>query len=145
MQSSRRSFFQKFITFVGAAAVFPSLLGSSAQAAEERRRPRPGAGGPATPAGAPGGAAAGGTNLPLVKPGEGMAVSVNYVTDKKEVKDAKLKTERQGVKWDEQHCSGCQLYAKQGMKDGQEVGSCQLFAGQLVKGQGWCNSWAKHA
>ena len=138
MQSSRRDFFKKLVTIVGVGAVAPSLFASAAQAAEERRRPRPGAAGAAA-------GAAGPTDLPLVKPGEGMAVSLNYVIDKGTIKDAALKADRSGVKWDAQHCNGCQLYSKVGTKDGGEVGKCQLFAGQLVKGNAWCASWSKKA
>lgn len=135
MSSSRREFFKSLVALIGAGAVLPSIFGSVAGAAEERRRARPGT--ETKPAS--------GTDLPLVKPGEGTAASLNYVMDHKDLKDAKLKAERQGVKWDDQHCSGCQLYTKQGMKNGEEVGSCQLFAGQLVKGKGWCSSWSKKA
>jgi hypothetical protein len=37
------------------------------------------------------------------------------------------------------------LYTKEKGAGAAEVGKCQLFAGQLVKGQAWCTSWAKKA
>lgn len=131
-QNSRRQFMKLALGVSGIALLTPNLM-----AAEERRR---GGGGAA-------GAAAGGgdTALPLVKPGEGMAASVKYVHDNKDVKDASLKTDRQGTPFAKQNCAGCMLYTKVGMKDGSEVGKCTLFAGQLVKGQGWCASWSKKA
>lgn len=83
--------------------------------------------------------------MPLVQPGVGAAAPLNYVFNHKDIKDPKLKTERQGVAFEKQHCNGCMLYTKAGDKDGGEVGKCQLFAGQLVKGSSWCSSWAKKA
>ena len=85
-------------------------------------------------------------DLPWVKPGEGMAASLNYKESWKEVKDAKLKTERQGVPFGaNQICSKCMLYTTVGKKDGHEAGKCTLFANQLVRGEGWCSSWSKKA
>lgn len=85
-------------------------------------------------------------DLPWVKPGEGMAASVNFQASWKDVKDAKLKTERQGVPFGEkQTCAKCMLYTKAGMKEGHEAGKCTLFANQLVHGEGWCASWSKKA
>lgn len=113
-------------------AVGGALLVGMPVQAEERRRAR-------------GGNSESSGDLPMVKAGEGMAVSLNYVDDKKNTKDAKLKTERSGVAWDKQHCNNCMLYEKIKGSGGSEVGKCQLFANQSVKGQGWCTSWAKKA
>lgn len=133
MNQNRRDFFKKSLVVMGAGLVLPSLLASVVQAEEPRRRTRGGEAG-----GKPG-------EVPLVKPGVGMAVSLNYVEDHKDIKDAKLKTERSGVPFEKQLCSGCMLYTKEKGSGGEEVGKCQLFAGQHVKGKGWCTSWAKKA
>lgn len=128
--NSRRQFVKLALGVSGLALLSPAVLGQ-----ERRRGGKPGAA-----------AGAGGdTNLPLVKPGEGMAASVRYVHKNTEVKDASLKVDRAGVPFAKQTCSTCMLYTKAGMKDGEEVGKCTLFAGQLVKGGGWCASWAKKA
>ena len=83
--------------------------------------------------------------LSLVTPGQGMAASVNYVHKNTDIKDVKLKIARQGVPFEKQVCSNCILYAKEGSRNGEEVGKCQLFANQVVKAAGWCTSWAKKA
>ena len=128
--NSRRSFVKIALTAVGAAAILPQFVN-----AQEKRRAKPGA------------AAAGGGDLglPMVEPGKGMAASVNYQTDHNAVKDAALKIDRGGLKFADQKCSGCMLYSKVGMKDGNEVGKCTLFAGSLVQGKAWCSSFAKKA
>jgi len=89
--------------------------------------------------------AAAGGDLPLVTPGQGMAASVNYVHNVADIKDAKLKMDRQGVKFQDQKCANCMLYSKHGTQGGVEVGKCQLFPNQVVKATGWCTSWAKKA
>ncbi len=125
--NTRRQFVKLALGVSGLA-----LLNPQSAVAQERRRG--------------GGAAAGGDlALPLVKPGEGMAASVNYQHKHSDVKNAALKVERQGTAWDKQYCNNCMLYTKVGQKDGEEVGKCTLFANQLVKGQGWCASWSKKA
>ncbi|MCE3010798.1 MAG: high-potential iron-sulfur protein [Proteobacteria bacterium] len=124
---SRRSFLKIAASLAGLAAT--TTLFSKSALAEKRR----------------GGAPAGGDlSLSLVKEGQGMAASVNYFEKHANVKDAKLKTERQGVKWEQQFCNNCMLYTKVGDKGG-EVGKCTLFQGQLVRGEGWCASWSKKA
>lgn len=135
--SSRRQFFKIAAAFGGLALLMPTL----AKAAEERRRAKP-----AEPAAGAAPAAGGGdTNLPLVKPGEGMAASLHYVHNHKDLKDKSLMVERQGVPFEKQHCAACMLFTPAGKKNGEEVGKCQLFAGQLVKGTGWCTSYTKKA
>lgn len=106
----------------GSVWIFPSLK----LEAQERRRSKGSDG-----------------DLTLVQPGQGMAASVNYHHKTSDVKDAKLKTDRQGMAFNQQRCSNCMLYSKHGMKDGSEVGKCTLFPNQVVKGEGWCSSWAK--
>jgi hypothetical protein len=126
MTQSRRDFFKNAI--LGAGAVVATQAISGLALAQGRKR------------GAEGAAAG---ELALVTPGQGMAASVNYVHKTSDIKDAKLQTERQGVKFAEQKCTNCILYTTHGNKDGQEVGKCQLFANQVVKSTGWCTSWAK--
>lgn len=131
-ENSRRSFVKLALGLGGFA-----LLGSAPALAQERRRT-------AKPGGAAAGAG-GDANLPLVEPGKGMAASVQYHHKNTEVKDAKLKVDRSGVPFAKQTCSNCMLYTKAGMKNGEEVGKCTLFAGNVVKGGGWCASWSKKA
>jgi len=132
--NSRRQFFKIAAAFGGMVLLMPSLT----LAAEERRRAKPAAGAAA-------GGAGGDIALPLVKPGEGMAGSVHYQHDKKDVKDKALMIDRQGVPFAKQQCSGCMLFTPVGKKGADEVGKCTLFAGQLVKANGWCASFSKKA
>ncbi|MEZ0391011.1 MAG: high-potential iron-sulfur protein [Pseudobdellovibrionaceae bacterium] len=132
--NSRRDFVKLALGAGGAVLLANSVM------AQERRR------GGAAPSGtAATGSGGGDLALPLVKPGEGMAASVQYHFKNSDVKDAKLKVDRAGVPFAQQTCSKCMLYTKAGMKDGEEVGKCTLFAGMLVKGGGWCASWSKKA
>ncbi len=126
---NRRGFIKLALGVSGMALLAPNIL-----LAEERRRTK-----------SPSDAAGGDANLPMVKPGEGMAASVNYSFKHEEIKDASLKIPRQGVPFEKQHCQSCMLYSKAGNKDGQEVGKCTLFNGQLVKSTAWCASWSKKA
>jgi len=129
--NSRRQFVKLALGVSGLAFLSPNVFGE-----ERRRTAKPGAAG----------AAAGGDlALPLVKPGEGMAASLNYHHKNTDIKDAALKVDRAGTPFAQQTCSKCMLYTKAGMKAGEEVGKCTLFAGMLVKGSGWCTSWAKKA
>jgi hypothetical protein len=136
--TSRRQFFKTAAAFGGLALLMPALV----QGAEERRRAAPAAGGAAPDAAAGGNAD---LNLPLVKPGEGMAATLHYQHTHKDIKDKSLMVERQGVPFDKQHCSGCMLFTAVGKKGSDEVGKCALFAGQLVKATGWCTSFSKKA
>ena len=132
MDTSRRDFFKRSLALVGLGLLIPTIFSRVGQA-EERRRSRGGEG------------AAGSGNLPLVKPGVGMAAGVNYVEKHSDLKNAALKTDRQGVKFEKQFCTGCILYTKHSGSGASEIGKCQLFPGQGVKGEGWCTSWAKKA
>lgn len=117
---NRRHFFTKIAQITGVALVAPtvinSVFSSSANAQEKRR------GG--------GAAVAGGCSLPLVEPGKGTAAAVKYVH---KTADAAKK------------CSNCSFYAKKETCKGEEVGTCTIFAGQLVKSEGFCSSWNKKA
>lgn len=134
MQISRRGFFTR-VTGAVAVAALAKLVPSTVQA-EERRRAR---GGEAK-ADAGGNAA---LNNPLVDPKSQQAQAVHYTEDKKTIKDAALKVERQGVKFDDQHCKNCSFYKEVGSKAGSKVGTCTIFAKQLVKADAWCQTWNK--
>lgn len=132
MFSNRRQFLKNLGVVASGLMIFKNV-----QAEEKRRAKKSDS--------SSGGGAGGDLALPMVKPGEGMAASVHYTLDHKDVKDAALKADRQGVKFEQQHCASCMLYTKVGNKDGGEVGKCTLFAGSLVKSTAWCGSWSKKA
>lgn len=123
-QLSRRSFFKGMISAFGLVAVSGSLTSAFAQGRKKKEAEAPKSSEPT-----------------LVEPGKGMAANVNYQHKHADVKDAALKVEKQGVKWDAQLCSNCVLYTKHGA----DTGRCTLFPGQLVKDAGWCTSWSKKA
>jgi hypothetical protein len=125
-ESSRRQFVKTCMVAAGLAVVAPKVL------AEQKRG---------------GGAAKPGSDLdlPLVEPGKEMAAAMNYQFKKSEIKDAKLKADRQGVKFDDQSCKNCMLYTKVGDKNGEELGKCTIFPNKLVKSTSWCASWTKKA
>lgn len=124
---NRRSFIQQAITVTGAIALFPILAKS-----EERRR-----GGGAAPAAAAG--------LVLIDPKDPQAKALNYAHEHKDIKDKALQTDRNGVKWADQKCQGCNFYQKdkEGKASGKAAAPCQLLAGKAVAATGWCSSWAK--
>jgi CxxC motif-containing protein len=72
--------------------------------------------------------------LPLVDPNDPVAKAVKYVEDAKKSADSKGNA-----------CASCGFYAKKEVRNGKEVGTCTIFAGKLVQGQGWCGSWNKKA
>lgn len=115
------------------AVVGLGLLGSaSLVSAQERRRPKKGDAG---------GAAAGGATPPVDPAKDPMAKSVNYVEKHADLKKPELKTERQGLKWEEQFCKNCQLHTI--LPGTTERMGCTLFSGKSVAADGWCSSWAK--
>ncbi|MBC7419726.1 MAG: high-potential iron-sulfur protein [Bdellovibrio sp.] len=126
---NRRTFFQSLILGVGALTVIPSLV-----KAEERRR---------------GGGASAAASPKLVDPKDAQAKAVNYVHDKKDIKDKALQTERGGVKYNDQHCKNCAFYtsAKEANVEGKKAAPCQMpfAAGRVVAAEGWCTTWAKKA
>lgn len=123
---NRRSFLQ--VTLASAAAV----VGYSVLANAERRR-----GGGAAVAAA------------LVDPNSPAAKAVNYVHTNSQIKDAKLQTERSGVKFKDQKCANCAFYVKdkEAKVSGKTAAPCQMpfAAGKVVSAEGWCTSWAKRA
>lgn len=123
-QLNRRSFFKGMASALGLVLVSGSFTSVFAQGRKKKEEKTEAAKGPT-----------------LVEPGKGMAANVNYQHNHADVKDAALKVEKQGVKWEAQFCSNCVLYTKLG--DG--TGKCTLFPGQLVKDSGWCTSWSKKA
>lgn len=125
---NRRDFFQRFAVLLGAL----SITGWGAMASAERKR-----GG--------GGAAGGDSGVKMVDPKSAPAKAVNYVEKRADIKDAKLKTDRQGLSFDKQSCKNCGFYLNPKQHNGSEIGGCQIFAGQHVKAEGWCSSWNKKA
>ncbi len=124
---NRRHFFQTVLVSVGALSVLSSIANS-----EERRRS--------------GNAAAAGAAT-LVNPTDATAKAVNYAHKNSDIKDAKLQTERAGVKFKDQKCSNCAFYQKdkESNVSGKKAAPCQMpfAAGKVVAAEGWCSSWAK--
>ena len=114
---NRRSFFGKLAQITGAALVAPAVVNTvfGQSAHAEGKR---------------GAKAAGGCSAPLVEPGKGTAAAVKYV---EKATDAAKK------------CAGCSFYTKKETCNGKEVGTCTIFAGQLVVAEGTCTSWNKKA
>lgn len=129
--NSRRQFVKIALGISGLALIAPKI----AFGQQERRRGGGGAGA----------APAAGDKKTLVKPGEGLAANLHYVEKKSDIKDPALKADKGGVSFDKQKCSNCMFYTADGKVDGQDVGKCTLFQNLYVKGEGWCNSWAKKA
>jgi hypothetical protein len=131
MSISRREFCK--IGTVAAAVVAGagvlSTLGQTAQAAEEGRKKKD----------------AGGGADQLCDPKAGMPKGMNYQHKHSDVKDAKLKTEKQGVKFDGQFCNNCSFYTQKTKIKGEDVGACQVLPGCVVASKGWCTSWNKKA
>lgn len=126
---NRRTFIQTSALTLGALTILPAIA-----SAEERRR---------------GGGGAASTALVLVDPKDSAAKAVNYVHSNKDIKDATLKVERSGVKFEAQNCSGCAFYTldKQTTVGGKKAAPCQMpfAAGKVVASTGWCTTWAKKA
>jgi len=125
---NRREFFKVAASIAGVTVVAPTVLNgvfSSKAGAEEKRRK-------AAPTGGTNPAAAG--SMPMVDPNDSVAKAVKYVEDNTKAADAK------GNK-----CATCGFYAKKEDRNGKEVGTCTIFAGKLVVGNGWCASWNKKA
>lgn len=74
----------------------------------------------------------------LCDPSKGKAKEIKYFHDHKDVKDASLKTEKMGVKFEQQFCENCVLYKA-------DTKTCMLMVGETctVELKGWCQSWAK--
>ena len=125
---NRRSFIQLALSTAGALTLIPILV-----KAEERRR-----GGGTTPAAAAAG-------LVLIDPKDPQAKALSYQHEHKDIKDKALQTDRNGVKWADQHCQNCNFYQKdkEGKASGKTAAPCQLLAGKAVASTGWCTTWAK--
>lgn len=128
---------RQFLGFSAFTAVAGGLVSSIAQS-EERRRARGSQAGAAPAASGPAG-------YPLLDPNNSAAKAVNYIKSHGDLKDAKLKMERQGVAWEQQFCNNCSFYKEVTTKDGQKAGTCTIFANQLVLDKAWCTSWNKKA
>jgi hypothetical protein len=77
----------------------------------------------------------------LVNEKDPLAQSLGYHHDTKKVDNKKWpKHAGEGSK---QKCADCMFYQTKDAKGAEAP--CQIFAGKLVKGAGWCNSWAKKA
>lgn len=127
---NRRHFFKAALLTFGAIAGYSTLVG-----AEERRR-----------SARPSAAGAGGATV-LVDPKDSAAKAVSYVHKTSDIKDNKLKTERAGVKFNDQKCSNCVFYTKDKETTvvGKKAAPCQMpFAvNKAVAAEGWCTSWSK--
>ncbi len=130
--TSRRRFFVHVGQMLGLAAIAPVLFSSNVFAEERRRGRSAEAGG-------------GAEGLTMVEPGKGAAGAVNYHFKHSDVKDAALKVDRGGVPFAKQFCHNCNFYTKHSLKNGEEVGKCQIFPNQLVKSTAWCSTWNKKA
>jgi anaerobic selenocysteine-containing dehydrogenase len=71
-----------------------------------------------------------------------LAQSLGYHADAKKVNNKKW-PKHAGAEGAKQTCSGCMFYQSKDPKAAEAP--CQIFSGKLVKGAGWCNSWAKKA
>lgn len=117
---NRRGFFSTLVKITGVAVVAPAALSAVFSSTAEAQKKR---GGGAADAG-----------MPMVDPNDSVAKAVKYVEDAKKAADAKGN-----------NCINCGFYAKKEVRGGKEVGTCTIFAGKLVYGQGWCASWNKKA
>ena len=66
------------------------------------------------------------------------AKSFGYVVDANKVVTANNPTYKPG-----QHCANCYQYSV--VKAGAGEGGCAIFAGKLVKANGWCKVWVPQA
>ena len=72
-----------------------------------------------------------------------MAKSMNYHHDKKKI-PKNFQIERMGVAFKEQNCGNCMFYIDpKGMIKKDNVGTCRLIPGGVVKEKGSCATWAK--
>ena len=123
---NRRQLLSSIAALTGIAVVLPMV------ARAERKR---------------GGDAAAAAGPVLVDTKDPQAKAVNYVVKHSDLKDKALQTERTGVKWVDQKCSGCAFYdsKKEVSVGGIKAGPCSMpfAAGKVVVGAGWCSTWAK--
>ena len=133
---NRRDFFKTAMTVFAGSLVLPSLFKNLPEAqAEQKRKSKEAA------------------SLDVISETNPVAVNLKYTTNHATIKDATLKTERQGVKFENQFCKDCQFYQikEEGTDKNEKVAPCQLMINPttsksyFVKSKGWCNSWAKRA
>ncbi len=110
---SRRSLLQNFALTVPAAILVAKSINASAEAAKPE--------------------------LKLVPDTDPTAKALKYVHDASKAQ----RTDKGGVKAKDQSCANCQFYTKAGDIAGKEVGKCLMIPSGMVKGAGWCASWAK--
>lgn len=122
---NRRQLLTSFAALTGVALLLPKIAN-----AERKRGGDAAAAGPA-----------------LVDSKDAQAKAVNYGATHKEITDKALQTERSGVKWADQKCSGCAFYdkTKEVSVGGVKAAPCSMpfAAGKVVAQAGWCSSWAK--
>ena len=73
-------------------------------------------------------------------PADNVASTLGYAADASTV-DASVRVDKGETKGADQLCTNCRFYSAEDSTNG-EGGKCQLFPGKLVKGAGWCKSWA---
>ncbi len=134
MKVSRRAFFTQVTGALAVGALVKTF--PSTALAQTKRGARPGS---------DKGAGSGPLSFPLQDLNNPTAKAVNYVEDHANLKDAKLKIDRQGVKFEDQFCNNCSFYKEVGEKEGSKVGTCTIFPQKLVKAKAWCSSWNKKA
>ena len=78
----------------------------------------------------------------LVSEGDPLASALKYHHDLNTV-PANLKIKRAGVEFANQTCRTCVQYVKKSGTGESEMGTCKIISSGLVKGGGWCISWAK--
>jgi High potential iron-sulfur protein len=124
---NRRQLLTSIVTLTGIATILPTIV-----RAERKRGGDTAATGPV-----------------LVDTKDAQAKAVNYGASHKEITDKALQTERSGVKWVDQKCSGCAFYdkTKEVSVGGVKAAPCSMpfAAGKVVAQNGWCSSWAKKA
>ncbi len=124
---NRRQLLTSIVTLTGIAAILPTIA-----RAERKRGGDTAAAGPV-----------------LVDAKDAQAKAVNYGANHKDITDKALQTERAGVKWADQKCSGCAFYdkTKEVSVGGVKAAPCSMpfAAGKVVAQTGWCSSWAKKA
>lgn len=137
---NRRQFFNQLTQFVG--LIFSSSLISKAFSTNSAHASGPSADSSSS------------ASWELVTPGSpGMATNLKYyhtIGDfEKNVKDDKLKVERNGVPFKKQNCANCAQYqtAKKSIKNGEEVAPCNMFMNpppaKAVKSTGFCIVWSR--
>lgn len=119
-EMNRRGFFVRLAQITGVALISPVILRTALTSTAEAEQTRPKRGG--------------GGGMPMVEASDPTAKAVGYVEDHSKSPNSKGN-----------HCATCGFYTKKEMKNGKEVGTCTIFQGKYVYGNGFCNSWNKKA